>query len=339
MTVSTIEDSQSATASGAGQPINAEPKQVQMMVKSIVEVASGIKQFELLPAEVELLPEVEAGAHIDVRTGNGLYRSYSLVNWGERHRYMIAVQLRPGSTSGSQFLHDFVEEGDELTVQLVANSFPLDMTARHSVLVAGGIGVTPILAMAQRLKASGASFELHYCGRDPKCMAYVAEVQSNLANHARIYFTDADGQPSLREIIGAAEEGKHLYVCGPALMIDEARLIAANWNVDNVHYERFVNRSLTAGIIRQPVYPFEVELARSGRILNVSATETLIEVLERNGIKIPHACMSGVCGTCTVPLLSGDVDHRDNVLTEEERKNRIQTCCSRAAGTRITIDR
>lgn len=313
---------------------------VNLTVASVIELTPSIKQFELVPEAGATLAPVEAGAHIEVLTGNGLFRSYSLTNWGEQHRYVIAVQLEPGSTAGSQYMHDFVDVGEVLTVRLASNGFPLSGEPRPALLIAGGIGVTPILCMARALAAQGADFELHYCGRSPSEMAYQADIRREFAERAHFYESSAQRRLRLQELLSGPCEGRHLYVCGPRRLIEEARSLATDWPVDNVHYELFINASATAARIREPAIPFEIELARSGRVLSVSATETILDVLLRNGVKVPCACVAGICGTCVVPLLGGRADHRDAVLSEQERRNRIQTCCSRAqSGERLVLDR
>lgn len=325
--------------SAAVAPLAAETTLLELKVASVVEVADGVKQFELLPCG-GTLPRVEAGAHIDVLTGNGIFRAYSLVNLGEDHRYVIAVRFVPGSSGGSQYMYDFVDAGEILTVRLAANGFPLHDGPGPALLVAGGIGITPILCLGRALSARGADFELHYCGRDLLRMAYQADIRREFGERAHVYESEAGHRMHLPHVFRSRPPGTHLYVCGPRSMIDEARNLAADWPVDNVHYEIFVNSSATKSRIAPPATAFQIKLARSRRVLDVSSTETILDVLLRNGISVPHACTSGLCGTCAVPLLAGEADHRDTVLTGQERKNRIQTCCSRAPdGECLVLDR
>lgn len=313
---------------------------LHLTVSSIVDLTPCVKQFELVSDTGAVLPRVEGGAHIDVLTGNGVFRSYSLVNWGEDHRYVIAVELAPGSTAGSQFMHDFVDVGDTLPVRLSPNGFPLSSEAGPALLIAGGIGVTPILCLARELVARHGEFEFHYCGKDLRQMAYCEEIRSEFGERARFHVSSDGSRLDLSNLLTRRPDGAHLYICGPRRLIEAARAAAEHWPVDSVHFELFINASADAGRIASPAEPFEIELARSGTVLQVSSTETILDVLLRQGIAVPRACVSGWCGTCAVPLLAGQADHRDKVLSEAERSNRIQTCCSRALpGQRLVLGR
>ncbi|WP_189613313.1 PDR/VanB family oxidoreductase [Pigmentiphaga litoralis] len=323
--------------------MNIEDECLSLVVKSIRQRPAFVKEFELRSPNGLELPPFEPGAHVEVVTGNGTCRAYSLVNRSdERNRYVIAVQLRLGSTSGSQYLHDFVEVGDQIEVGTPRNSFPLDISASESILVAAGIGITPLLSMARKLKALNCRFTLHYIAKSINEMSFLDEVMDEVGANAVVHPTRATGlgRPRLDQLVGNYAVGKKLYVCGPSGMVTAVRNHCVSWPVDAVRYELFVNRRGGTRKIAQPAESFQVMLARSGRVLNVPADATLLEVLTGEGIRIPSACASGYCGTCVVPLLAGNADHRDTVLTPADRVNRIQTCCSRAqSGERLVIDR
>lgn len=314
---------------------------LELMVGRVRSLSAGIKEFELLPGEgLDALPAASAGSHIKIRIGNGHWRAYSVVNHEDSERYVIAVRLCPGFSEGSQYLHDFVEEGDVLEILPPENGFALAEQAERAVLVAGGIGITPLIGLGRKMKALGIAVEFHYLGRREDDMAYVAEVGEAFGADAHFYFTDSQGVPALAELIGTYRAGTHLYACGPESMLRAIREESADWPADNLHFELFVNPPDSPASIAQPAYAFEVKLARSGQVLPVPADRTILEVLRDAGIELPSVCRAGFCGSCVVPLLEGEADHRDTVLSDAERKNRIQTCCSRAAeGAQLVIDR
>jgi len=314
---------------------------LEVTVSRVTSLTPGIKEFELVPgAGLASLPAASPGAHIKVRIGNGHWRAYSVVNHEDSERYVIAVRLCGGFSEGSQYLHDFVEEGDVLEILPPENGFALAEQAERAVLLAGGIGITPLIGLGRKMKALGMAVEFHYLGRREDDMAYVAEVGEAFGADAHFYFTDSQGVPALAELIGAYRAGTHLYACGPESMLRAIREESADWPADNLHFELFVNPPDSPASIAQPAYAFEVKLARSGQVLQVPADRTILEVLRDVGIELPSVCRAGFCGSCVVPLLEGEADHRDTVLSEAERQNRIQTCCSRAPeGAQLVIDR
>ncbi|SFE85865.1 PDR/VanB family oxidoreductase [Paracidovorax wautersii] len=314
---------------------------LEVVVHRITSLTPSIKEFELRPAGgTRMLPPAEPGGHIKVETGNGQWRAYSVVNHGDTERYVIAVKLRGGFSEGSQFMHDFVGEGDVLNVMPPQNGFAMAQEAVRAVLIAGGIGITPIISLARSMKTHGVPLEFHYLGEREGEMAYADAVRDEFGAGARLYFTAEQGKPALRDLVGAFHPGTHLYVCGPESLLLDTRKEAVSWPPDNVHYELFLNPPDSPAAIAQPAYAFEIELARSGKVLAVPADKTILDVLTDVGIHLPSVCRAGFCGTCVVPLLEGEAEHRDTVLSEEERKDRIQTCCSRApAGARLVLDR
>ena len=310
-------------------------------VAAKVSEAQGISSFELQPTEGTLLPAFDAGAHIDVHLGIGLVRQYSLCNGPhERHRYLIAVLRDPSSRGGSSAMHDAIEIGDVITISAPKNLFPL-VPAGRSVLMAGGIGVTPMLAMAEALSGAGLDFEMHYSARSPQRTAFRERI-ARAPYCARVHFHfdsgDAAQKLDVANVLGAPRLDRHLYVCGPRGYIDHV-LGAANalgWPAAQVHCEYFGAVSLDqAGDVA-----FDVKLAASGQVLTIPAGSTVVEVLAKNGIDIPVACEQGVCGTCLTRVLDGVPEHRDVYLTDQERaaNDQFTPCCSRSKSAVLLLD-
>ena len=304
--------------------------------------ATDIATFELVDAQGDALPPFSAGAHIDVHLPNGLVRQYSLCNdSAETHRYLIGVLRDPASRGGSLAMHDLVNEGDILQISAPKNHFPLAHEARRSLLLAGGIGITPILCMAERLAISGAEFDLHYCTRSPARTAFRNRIRgSAFTSRVHFHFDDGDAAQKLdiAATLGKVEDGTHLYVCGPKgfmnAVLDTAR--AAGWPEAQLHYEFFVADVGPSDSDES----FEVKLASSGRVIKVEKDKTIITALAAAGVEIPFSCEQGVCGTCLTRVLEGVPDHKDNYLTPEEQaaNDQLLPCCSRAKSPMLVLD-
>lgn len=315
---------------------------LRLRVRAITWEAEGILGFELVPERPDtLLPPVQAGAHIVLSLLPGLQRSYSLLNApGERHRYLIAVNRDAHSRGGSLHLHQQVRTGDWLSMAPPANNFPLDESAPHSVLIAGGIGITPILGMARRLVALGRPWQLFYAARSRQHAAFVPELQA-LADEsgaaAHFHFDDEHGgRPlDLAAAVAALPPEAHLYCCGPLPMLAAFEAATASWPRPQLHLEYFAAKDApaTGG-------GYTVELRRSGRTLAVPAGQSLLDCLRAAGIDPPSSCEQGICGTCEVRVLAGIPDHRDLVLGETEKaaNDRMMICCSGAKSERLVID-
>lgn len=304
--------------------------------------ALGICSFELVPVDGGTLPAFSAGSHIDVHLPTGPVRQYSLCNaTGESHRYLIGVLKDPGSRGGSKAMHERVNEGDELLVSAPKNHFPLAHGATRHVLVAGGIGVTPILCMAERLATVGEPFEMHYCTRSQDRTAFVERIRNAaFAPQVQFHFDDGDaGQKfDLDGIVQSPQAGVHLYVCGPKGFMDwvlgAAR--AREWPQSQLHFEFFgaeVVNSENDG-------SFEVRLASSGRTVVVPKDKSVVQALADAGVEIATSCEQGVCGTCLTRVLEGEPDHRDMYLTPEEQaaNDQFTPCCSRSKSARLVLD-
>ncbi len=303
--------------------------------------AQDIASFELAREDGSALPAFSAGSHIDVQVPGGLTRQYSLCNdAAEQHRYRIAVLRDAASRGGSAGMHDAVDEGDTLHISEPRNHFPLQHASR-SLLFAGGIGVTPLLCMAQRLASIDADFTLHYCTRSPERTAFREEIgASGFAQRVQFHY-DA-GPPeqklNLEEALGAPDASVRLYVCGPTGFIDYVvnTAKAKGWSADHIHLEYFgaAPQDSTGDTA------FDVRLASSGKTYTVGAGQTVVQALAEHGVEILTSCEQGVCGTCITRVLEGEPDHRDLYFTDDEKAKNDQftPCCSRAKSRTLILD-
>lgn len=315
---------------------------LSVRVSRKVTEATDIQSFELVDAAGAPLPSFSAGAHIDVHLPDGIVRQYSLCNDpGECHRYLIAVLRDPASRGGSTAMHDSVHEGDLLQISAPKNHFPLVHEARRSLLLAGGIGVTPILCMAERLALSGAEFDMHYCTRAPDRAAFMNRIRlSAFAPRVSMHFDDGPSEQrfDLAATVARPEPGVHLYVCGPKGFMDAvlAAARAQGWPEHQLHYEFFAAEVQTSATDTA----FEVRLASSGRTIAVGAGQTVTAALAAAGVDVPTSCEQGVCGTCLTRVLAGEPEHRDAYLTPEEQaaNDQFLPCCSRARSPLLVLD-
>ncbi len=313
---------------------------VQVSKKSVE--AFDVCSFELVNPNGELLPAFTAGAHIDVLVRPGVTRQYSLCNSAsERHRYLIAVLREPQSRGGSIAMHDDIQEGMRIQISTPRNLFPLEANSSGAVLFAGGIGITPILCMADTLFLHSTPFVLHYCARSPDRMAFRERIaQAPYRDRVVMHFDD---RPSAQRLdIGTAladsKPNTHLYVCGPGGFIQYVLDGAAGlgWDASRLHREYFMperRADTTQGA-------FDVELSGNGAVYRVPADKTVVEVLAEHGVEIPVSCEQGVCGTCLTRIIAGEPEHRDSFLTSQERQRNDQftPCCSRAKSARLVLD-
>lgn len=318
-----------------------DPGQLLLRVYAVAFEADGIYSFDLRPPDRSVhLPAFTAGAHIDVLLPGGLVRSYSLVNSeAERHRYVIAVSRDAKGRGGSVYMHDRVRPGDVLSIKVPRNTFPLAEDACHSVFLAGGIGVTPIVCMARRMVARGRSWQLHYSARSRASAAFIDEL-SRLANSAGAWLDfnfdlESGHVLDIPGILAGVDAGSHLYCCGPEPMLEAFEKATQSWPSDRIHLERFGSAppsGLKGG--------FRVSLARSGIEVDVPSGSTVLRAVLDAGINVPYSCEVGVCGMCETRVLDGVPDHHDHVLSESERaeRNTMMICCSGCVGSRIVLD-
>jgi ferredoxin-NADP reductase len=310
----------------------------QVRVSSIAPMAEGVISIALAPTGVSALPPFEAGAHIELFLPNGLARCYSLINPLEGAGfYRLAVQRDRSSRGGSAYLCDVLQIDAELTISAPRNHFALVDGAPHVRLIAGGIGITPLWAMAQTLAARDASWDLLYAARSRRSAAF-AESVLNLAPAAITFHFDDEHEnrsPDLRHFVTAAPVGTHFYCCGPAAMLRAFESATEPLPRDGIHLEYFAAKedALRTG-------GFSVELVRTGRTLFVAPGETILDSLLTAGLNVRFMCTEGVCGECEARVLSGEPDHRDSYLTDEERKsnNVMMICCSGAKSAKLVLD-
>jgi vanillate O-demethylase ferredoxin subunit len=313
---------------------------INVRVVSRKSEAVDIDSFELVSVDGKELPPFSAGSHIDVHTKAGLTRQYSLCNApDERHQYRIGVLKDPSSRGGSQSMHE-LDVGDTLFISSPRNLFPLAHESRYTMLFAGGIGITPILCMAQRLAKTSAAFELHYCARASDRAAFVDELrQSSFSDRVFFHFDDGEQEQKLNadKVLAVPPPGTDLYVCGPTGFMDFILGTAEGkgWPPGSLHKEYF-----SAPQVIGDTDAFEVMLASTGETYVIAADKSVVEVLAENGVEIPVSCEQGICGTCVTKVLEGTPDHRDMFMTQEEhlRNDQFTPCCSRAKSARLVLD-
>ncbi|WP_050462855.1 PDR/VanB family oxidoreductase [Herbaspirillum autotrophicum] len=316
----------------------------QVIVRRKRLVAERILEIELVARDASLLAPFSAGAHIDVRLGENIVRQYSLCNSpSERDRYLLGVQLETASRGGSRALHE-LSEGAILDVSKPRNRFPLAEDRSHSVLIAGGIGITPLLSMAEQLVCEAMPFDLHYCVRTRAAVAFKERIFSGpILEATNLYVSDELGLSKFdAEALfhRTLPERSNFYICGPFGFIEHVLKAAASCGVDKsrLHREHFhIDPVLTTDTT---VRTFTVKLARSELSVVVNERETIIDALASIGVDVPVSCEQGVCGTCLTTVLSGEPDHRDVYLTDDEKRlnNCLTPCCSRSKSLTLTLD-
>lgn len=314
---------------------------LKIRVKAITYEAEDVISLDLRPVGMPSLPSFTAGAHVELRLPNGIERSYSIASpQGESHRYVVGVQHDPASRGGSRFIHEGLRAGAELVISAPRNNFELNEDAERTVLIAGGIGVTPIWSMAQRLAELGRSFEVVFAARSRNRAAFLDGMIALLGKDSpnlTLHFDDEmGGKPlDMAAIIRRAKPDAHLYCCGPLPMLAAFEAATAERAEETVHVEYFVPKEAvdTAG-------GFEVVLVRSGKSITIPPGATILDTLIKNGVNVPHSCLEGVCGTCEVSVVEGTPDHRDAVLSAKERaSNRtMMICCSGSKSPKLVLD-
>jgi ferredoxin-NADP reductase len=311
---------------------------MQLRVRAITYLAEAINGYELVDPRGRDLPRFEAGAHIELRIG-GLLRQYSLCNDpAERRRYCIAVLRETQSRGGSSHLHERVRAGDVVEVSLPRNNFPLDWAAERHLLIAGGIGIAPIMAMVAELRRRRVQFRLHYCTRSPERTAFRKELAS-LLEEGRFHLHHDGGDVAkgldIAALVQHALPGAHLYYCGPAALMAAVVQAASDWPPEAVHCEYFT--AVPPPLLKDD-YPFRVRLARSGGEYEIPVGETIVDVLRRHDVAVRTSCELGYCGACLTPYLDGEPDHRDQMLEENARKRYVLICCARSKTPVLELD-
>lgn len=310
-----------------------------VVVKNRHVEGGNIAVMEFESATSATLPKVEAGAHIDVHLPNGMVRQYSLCqNPNDEGKFRLGILRDPESRGGSVSAFDEIKDGMQIQVSEPKNLFPL-LKAKHSVLIGGGIGITPLITMAYQLAHEGESFELHYCGASPEKCAFVDEIKNGeLAKYTTFHFKSegASHRAFFESAIKDIDSESHIYTCGPVGFMDWVINLATTHDFpeQQIHKEYFQVETDTSGD------SFEVVAERSGKIIMVEAGETILQALAKEGIDIEMSCEQGVCGTCMCDVIEGEPDHRDVYFTDEEKASneQILVCCSRSKTPRLVLD-
>jgi ferredoxin-NADP reductase len=294
--------------------------------------------YEFQRVDGKPLPAFTPGAHIDVHLPNGIIRNYSLlVPDDDPQVYKIGVKRDPASRGGSRYIHEELRVGTVLKISAPRNNFPLREDAAHVILFAGGIGITPIWCMVQRLEQLGRSWQLYYSCRSRADMAFLQALEAMTSKSAQFHFDDEAGGKFLdiSGIVAAAPKDAHLYCCGPAPMLKAFEEATAGWPREQVHVEYFTAK-------QQPDKKggFTVELARSGQEFFIPEGKTILEVLLDEGIDVDYSCELGICGACEQRVISGVPEHRDAILSEEEQaeNKRVMICCAGCKTERLVLD-
>jgi len=310
----------------------------QMLVSSIHDEAKHIKTFELVDPESAELQAFSAGSHIEIELPDNIRRHYSLCNDpSETHRYLIAVLQEKESRGGSQSLHYGVKEGDLLEISIPKNNFPLDQRGMHFILIAGGIGITPLLSMAYKLKTLRKPFELHMCARSHEYVPFKKELEG-FGGLAKTHMYISDGDPSRRldvsSLLKQPLSESLVYCCGPQSLMDAVGQATSDWGAKKIHFETFTPRTLDGSDL-----PFHIKIASTGQSFHVNSTTTILEALHQNGIRHPFSCEVGLCRTCVTGYQAGDVEHLDqDALSNEERKGCLTICVSRCTSDELILD-
>ena len=312
---------------------------IETRVSRREDPASGLAVLELVAADGGALPAYAAGAHVEVEITDGVVRPYSLCARPDQGGcYRIGVLRDAASRGGSVAIHETFREGRSVRISPPRNLFPLHAGGEKALLLGGGIGITPMLAMAYELTARGRPFELHYCVRSRTSAGFLDEIAEAFGGRATVHADDegAEQQLGLDALLRAQPPGAHVYVCGPSGFMDFVleKAKASGFGPERIHFEYF------SVVVDAKGAAFEVVAKRSGKSVQVGENETIIEALAKAGVKIKKSCEQGICGTCLTDVLEGEPDHKDKFLNDEEREagDQIITCCSRARSARLVLD-
>lgn len=312
-----------------------------LRVDQINYEAEGILRYVLVdPSGADLEP-FAAGAHVDVHLGDGVIRQYSLCgDPSDTRRYEIAVLKEKDGRGGSKRIHEDVRAGQEIEISAPRNHFPLADDAEHHLLLAGGIGVTPMIAMMHELERRGASYELHHCTRSPEATAFFSELKPRLESGAVHIHHDA-GDPSqgldIAALLREQKPGTHLYYCGPTGFMEAVKAASQEWPSGTVHFEYFTAPA-DSGADESANEAFQIKLSGTGEVFDVPADQSIVDVLRDNGYPVDTSCEDGYCGTCLTRVVEGAPEHRDVVLDDEDRKQFMLICCSRSKSPMLVLD-
>ena len=322
----------------SGSNLPADPDFFNVQVSRKEALAGGIVLFELRDPGGKELPPFTAGAHLTVQVPAGMRRNYSLSsNPAETGYYQIAVKRDPGGRGGSVSMADDVHLGDLVLISEPRNNFELHPRADKFLFIAGGIGITPVLSMMRHLKAQGhQDFQLVYCTRDPENTAFFTELTGpEFGPHVHMHHDYGDLNNAMDFWPVFETPGKaHVYCCGPRGLMDAVADMSGHWPSGSIHFESF---GVDASVYAENT-AFSVKLQKSGISVPVSAGQTILEALRSAGLQVPSSCESGTCGSCKTRLLAGEAEHRDMVLSDEEKAGNIMVCVSRAKSPELVLD-
>jgi ferredoxin-NADP reductase len=310
-------------------------KTLQVRLRALIWEAPGVLSLQLTAADGGPLPAFEPGAHIDLKLPNGALRQYSLCgDPNDTSHYRLGIRAISGGLS-STFVHKALRPGELLTVSMPRNNFPL-VEAKHYIFVAGGIGITPFIPMMREASAKRRPWTLIYCNRRNEDAPFLAEIRT-LGGEISLHSSEAGSRLDVAKRFGTVEKDATIYCCGPESLMTAVEEATKEWPEGSVHFEWFAPRSRASD---EADGSFEVVCQASGITVTVPANKTILEVLGENGIEVPRSCEQGVCGTCELRVISGEVDHRDSILSSSERaaSATMMVCVSRAKGPRLVLD-
>ncbi|MSO89539.1 MAG: oxidoreductase [Rhodospirillaceae bacterium] len=316
---------------------------LKLRVNSVTPEAEGINSYELVDPADALLPEFTAGAHLDIHLPGDLIRQYSMCNDpAEGHRYVIAVQREAAGRGGSRAMYEEIKPGAFLKTSRPRNNFPLAEGANRYLLLAGGIGITPLLAMVRRLQHLGRAYVLHYSTRAPERTAF-REILSQAPFKDRVVFHHDGGDPSrgldIKSLLANRADGTELYYCGPMPMMEAIKQAASHWPPDTLHYEYFAAAPGVAPA--QPTAASYVRIASTGAVLTVPPDRSILDVVRDAGFYVESSCEEGICGTCATNYLDGEPEHRDQAMTaiDKQKFKLVMICCARVKpGSILTLN-
>ncbi|SAK62593.1 PDR/VanB family oxidoreductase [Caballeronia ptereochthonis] len=322
------------------RPDDERQKKLHVTLKSITSLAEDINAFEFVSADGRPLPAFTAGSHVDVHLPDATIRQYSLCNSpDERHRYVVAVLRDPAGRGGSVAMHDTLRAGQKLFISAPRNHFALSDSARRHVFIAGGIGITPIMAMIAEAQKRNEPFHLFYCARTSQRAAFLDRLKALVdRGDVSLHFDNGDPRNGL-DLASTLENyvaDTHLYYCGPGRFMDAIEAASAHWPAGTRHCERFTASELIKTTEAEAA--FDIELRRSQKTLTVPPGESIVDVMRANGIEVDTSCCEGYCGTCMTRYLAGEPLHRDSVLDDEDREEFVMICCSRSKSTKLVLD-
>ncbi len=329
----------------------ASESRLPVRVRSITYQGQFINAYEVVALDGRSLPRFTAGAHIDLYFRDGRIRQYSLCSDPEdTHHYVFAVQREEEGRGGSKAIFELVHVGRILTVSTPRNNFPLARDAERHLMLAGGIGVTPMMSMIYELNRAGRDFALHYCARSREKAAFLEDLALHQKG-GRVFFHYDGGDPSrgldIQGLLRDFVPGTHLYYCGPVGFMTAVKRAAAHWPVACLHYEYFTPAE--EGAMPEESAPptdaegsigvgFQVKVASTGAVFDVPNDKSIVQVLREHGIEVATSCESGLCGTCRTRFLEGVPEHRDYILTDEEKLHDVLICCARSKTPLLVLD-